>query len=194
MIRAAIWIVALCGLAALALPQAVGVGDFVCALQLNSHPYSDLTTDPRSHFHFVLLSKRDGVDTYEDWNSWGYFTRSFTGTDSQSQHFEIARRPPLGWDRNFPSVTTLNNGQFLITDIYLCDGSWRVSPKMPISSGQKLTVVGRFKQERDEEKLRIFGNPWVGSIESVPVELTLSEGCVTSLNSSATTSGVVFRR
>ena len=184
--------IALCGLAVLALPQRVGAGDLICRLQLNTYPYSDLTTDPRSHLHFVLLSKRDRIDTYEDWNSWGYFTRSFTATDSQARHFEITRRPPLGWDRNFPSVTTLNNGQFLITDIYLCDGSWRVSPRMAISSGQKLTVVGRFKQERDDGFQ--LGNPWIGSIESAPVELTLGEGCITRLNSSAATTGVVFRR
>jgi hypothetical protein len=166
----------------------------MCALQLNSHPYSVLTADLRSHLHFVLLSKGAGIDVYEDWNSWGYFTRSFNATDSQSRHFEITRRPPLGWDRNFPSVTTLNNGQFLIADIYLCDGSWRVSPRMVIPSGQKLTVIGRFAQERERDDGFQFGHPWIGNIESAPVELTLSEGCVTSLNSSAATTGVVFRR
>jgi hypothetical protein len=194
MTRVFVRMILLCALAALAVPQGVGAGNLVCTLQLDSYPYSDLTTDPRSHLHFVLLSKREGIDVYEDWNSWGYFTRSFTATVSQSRHFEITRRPPLGWDRNFPSVTTLDNGQFLTTDIYLCDGSWRVSPRMAISSGQKITVVGHFKQERDDEKFQIFGNPWIGSIESAPVELTLSKGCITSLNSKAVTTGLVFRR
>lgn len=184
MTRVAVRIIAFCGLALLALPQAVGAGgDLICTLQLNSYPHSDLTTDARSHFHFVLLSKRDGVEAYEDWNSWGYFTRSFTTTDSQSRHFEITRRPEFEFVTDSPSWTTLNSGQFLITDIYLCDGSWHVSPSMAISSGRKLTVVGRFKQERDHAKLPIFGNPWIGSIESAPVELTLGETCVTSLNS-----------
>jgi hypothetical protein len=81
------------------------------------------------------------------------------------------------------SVSTLNNGQFLVTDIYLCDGTWRVSPRMTISSGQKLTVVGRFKQEATDSDSRLFGNPWIGRIESAPVELTLGQRCITSLNS-----------
>jgi hypothetical protein len=187
-----VWIIALCGLAVLAAPQGVGGGDLVCTLQLNSYPYSDMTADLRSHLHFVLLSKHVGIDIYEDWNSWGFFTRTFSVTDSQSRHFEIARRPPRGWDRNFPSVTTLDAGQFLVTDIYLCDGSWRVSPRMAIPSGQKLTVIGRFKQERDDGFQ--LGNPWIGNIESTPVELTLSQACIGSLNSSAVTTGVVFRR
>jgi hypothetical protein len=195
MTRVAGLMIALCGLAVIALPQGVGAEDPICTLQLNSAPYRQLTTDPRSHLHFVLLSKRDGSNIFEDWNSWGYFTRSFTATDSQSRHFEITRRPAVEWTRNFPSVTHLNNGQFLITDIYLCGGSWRVSPKMPISSRQKLTVVGLFKQQRDEgdDRLLIFGNPWIGSIESSPVELTLSRDCITSLNSGAATTGVVSR-
>ena len=195
MARVFVWLMPLCGLAVLALPQSVGAGDLTCTLQLNSYPYSDLTTDARSHLHFVLLSKRDGIDIYEDWNEWGYFTRSFTAMDSQSRHFEITRRPALGWDRNFPSMTTLNNGQSLITDIYLCDGSWRVSPRMAISSGRKLIIVGRLKQERDEgDELFQLRNPWIGSVESSPVELTLSKGCITRLDSSAATTGVVFRR
>ena len=144
---------------------------------------TDMTTDARSHLHFVLLSKRDGIEAYEDWNSWGYFTTSFTATDSQSRHFEITRRPAVEFVTDSPSSTTLNSGQFLITDIYLCDGSWRVSPRMAISSGRKLTVVGRFKQERDHGELPTFGNPWIGSIESAPVELTLGEHCITNLNS-----------
>ena len=163
MIRVSVWMILAVWVVVLALPQGVGAGDLICTLKLNSYPHSDLTTDPRSHLHFVLLSKRDGIDAYEDCNSWGYFTRSFTATDPQSRHFEITRRPPRGWDRNFPLATTLNNGQFLIADIYLCDGSWRVSPRMAISSGQKLTVVDRFKQERDDGFQ--LGNPWIGSIE-----------------------------
>jgi hypothetical protein len=195
MARVFVWTIALCGLAVLAQPQGLRAGDLICTLQSNSYPYSDLTTGRRSHLHFILLSNRDGINIYEDWNSWGYFTRSFIATDSQSRHFEITRRPPLGWLRNFPSVTTLNNGQFLITDIYLCDGSWRVSPRMSIASGQELKVVGRLKQEREEgEEFQIFGTPWIGSVESSPVELTLSKGCIMSLDSSADTTGVMFRR
>lgn len=142
-----------------------------------------MTTDARSHLHFVLLSKRDGIKKYEDWNSWGYFTRSFTATDSQSRHFETTKRPAVECVTDSPSWTTLNNGQVLITDIYLCDGGWSVSPRMAISSGRKLTVVGHFKQERDHGELPTFGDPWIGSIDSAPVELTLGERCIANLNS-----------
>jgi hypothetical protein len=196
MIRVFVWTIALCGLSVLTEAQGLRAGDLICTLQSNSYPYSDLTTDRRSHLHFTLLSNRDGINAYEDWNSWGYFTRSFTATDSQSRYLEITRRPALGWDRNFPSVTTLNKGQFLITDIYLCDGSWRVSPRMALSSGQKLMIAGRFKQEREEgdEQFQIFGKPWIGSIESSPVEVALSKGCIASLDSNTATTGIIFRR
>lgn len=180
--RVALGMIALCAMPATAVPQGTGAGSLVCILQANSYPYSEMTANPRSHIHFVLLSQRAGIDIYEDWNSWGYFTRTFTVTDSQSRHFEITRTPPLGWDRDFPSFTTLNSGQALVTDIYLCDGSWRVSPRLLVASGQKLTLIGRFKQERDEGFQ--FGKPWIGNIHSAPTEIAFSKGCITSMNSS----------
>ena len=178
--RVALWMIVLYGLAVVALPEGAGNAELTCILQLNGVGPS-VTTDPRTHLHLVLLSNRDGIDIYEDWNSWGYFARSFTASDSHSRRYEITRVPPDGWDRNFPSVVTLNRGQFLITDIYLCDGTWRVSPRMSVPSGQELRVIGRFKQARDRLALAL-GNPWVGNIKSAPIELSLSESCIARLN------------
>lgn len=171
----------LCSLAAVGLPENAGNGELTCILQLNGLGPS-VTTDPRTHLHFVLLSNRDGIDVFEDWNSWGYFTKSFAASDSQSRNYEITRVPPDGWTRNFPSVVTLNRGQFLITDIYLCDGTWRVSPKMSVPSGQELRVIARFKEARDPGLALALGNPWVGNIESAPIELSLSKSCIAHLN------------
>jgi hypothetical protein len=47
-------------------------------------------------------------------------------------------------------------GQFLITDIYLCDGTWRVSPKLPTGKPTKLSITelgfGRVKSQLNQWK------------------------------------------
>jgi hypothetical protein len=116
---------------------------------------------------------------YEDWNSWGYYARSFKVTDRNSKTYEISRRESE-WDRNFPSTATLNKGDFLITDVYLCDGIWRVSPKLPTGQTLTLRLTGRFTMQADKKET--IRDLWTGQIESAPIEAYLDKRCVDVLN------------
>ena len=154
-----------------------------CELQLN---HEVLTTHPGNHLHFLLLSEQDGLKVYEDWNMWGYFARTFDLTVSGTKHYQVTRRDRV-WDKNFPKTVTLNRGAVLVTDIYLCDGTWRISPKLPVQE-VSVRMVGRYTLR---PRTGISADPswyppedvWVGTISSAPVELELSKGCVLRLNS-----------
>lgn len=138
----------------------------------------------RSHLHFLLFSNRAGLKVYQDWNSWGYYARSFIAKDEDSKRYEITRRESE-WDRNFPSTDTLNKGGFLITDVYLCDGTWRASPKLPKRQTVNLQLVGRFTMKAEKNGLPTdasTANVWTGQIESAPVEVYLDRHCVDALN------------
>ncbi len=151
-----------------------------CELRLNNEV---LTTHPRSHLHFLLFSDRDGMKVYDEWNSWGYFARMFDLAVSGSNNYQVTRRE-RAWDSNFPKSVTINRGDVLITDIYLCDGTWRVSPKLPVKevSGR---MVGHYTLKPRTGPGASFypiEDVWVGTISSAPVELYLSKECILRLN------------
>jgi hypothetical protein len=154
-----------------------------CELQLNSEV---LTTHPQSHLHFLLFSEQDGLKVYEDWNMWGYFARTFDLTVSENRNYQVTRRE-RGWDKNYPKAVTINRGRVLVTDIYLCDGTWRVSPKLPVQE-VSVRMAGRYTLR---PRTGVSAAPsfypledvWVGTINSAPVELYLSNECVLQLNS-----------
>ncbi len=99
--------------------------------------------------------------------------------DEHSKTYEITRRE-RDWDKNFPSTDTLNKGDFLITDVYLCDGTWRVSPKLPTGKNLTLQLAGRFTMQAD--KTEPISDLWTGEVESAPVEAYVDKGCVDVLN------------
>ena len=105
----------------------------------------------RHHLHFVLFSNQTGLKVYEDWNSWGCFAPSFKAHDGNCRTYDITRRE-RDWDKNFPSTAILKKGDFLITDVYLCDGTWRVSPLLPTGETLTLQVLGRFGMKADKRR------------------------------------------
>jgi hypothetical protein len=172
-------------LAVIAAAQTSGhLPDLRCELRASDHAGMWFSPDQRSHLHFLLFSNRAGVEVYEDWNSWGYFARSFIAKDEHSRIYEITRRES-GWDKNYPSTDTLNTGDVLITDIFLCDGTRRVSPKLPKGPTVNLQLLGRFTMKEEKNGLPTdawTANVWTGQIESAPVELHLDRHCVDALN------------
>ena len=150
-----------------------------CELRASDHGGMWFSTDRPSHIHFLLFSNVDGLKVYQDWNSWGYYSRSFVATDSRSKSFEITRREGE-WTKNFPSADTLNRREFLITDIYLCDGTWRVSPRLPAGRRLMLQIRGRFKNEVSKDEINT--SVWTGEIGSQPVEAFFEKECVQRLN------------
>lgn len=144
-----------------------------------------LGTSSWSHFHFLLLSDKDDLQVFKDTNMWGYFARSFT-LRAESKQYEITRRE-RGWDKNYPEPVTINRGDVLVTNISLCDGSWRVSPALPAKS-QYVQIAGRYSlhRENDPPKDSVMmpnDNLWHGAITSAPLELELTKGCILRLNS-----------
>lgn len=98
--------------------------------------------------------------------------------------YEITRWTS-GWTRNYPSTDTLNKGDLLITDIYLCDGTWRVSPKLPKRKTVSLQLVGRFTMTAEKNGLLTDAwstNVWTGQIHSAAVEVHLDQRCIDVLN------------
>jgi hypothetical protein len=150
-----------------------------CELRPSKNGVVWFSPDRRSHLHFLLLSNRTGLKVYQDWNSWGYFARSFKVKDEHSKTYEITRRDK-DWTKNFPSTDTLDKGDFVITDVDLCDETWRVSPKLPIGQDLKLRLVGRFIMQADKKEP--IKDLWTGQIESAPVEAYVDKRCVDVLN------------
>lgn len=159
------------------------LGVLRCELQFAEG--DSLNTSSWSHFHFLLLSDKDGLQVFKDTNMWGYFARSFT-LELESKKYEITRRERV-WDKNWPAPITINRGEVLVTDVFLCDGSWRVSPKLPMNS-QYVRIAGRYalRPEDDPHKESLMApieDLWHGRITSAPIELDLTEGCILRLNS-----------
>jgi hypothetical protein len=117
---------------------------------------------------------------------WGYFSRTFDLTVSGTKNYQVTRRE-RGWDKNNPKAVTIHRGGVLVTDIYLCDGTWRVSPKLPVQE-VSVRMAGRYTLR---PRTGVSADPsfypredvWVGTINSAPVELYLSKECVLQLNS-----------
>jgi hypothetical protein len=153
-----------------------------CELRMNQEV---LTTHPQSHLHFLLFSERDGLKVYDERNSWGYFARTFDLTVSASKNYQLTRRDQV-WTRNFPKSVTIDRGGVLVTDIYLCDGTWRVSPKMPVQE-VSVRMVGHYTLKPRtgpgaDASFYPLEDVWVGTTSSAPVELYLSKECVHRLN------------
>jgi TonB family protein len=155
-----------------------------CELQRDNA--DTLSTKPWSHLHFILSSARDGLRIYADWNSWGKFARSFTLTDTRSNKYQVTARHPSFWDKNFPGSVKIDHGEVLVTDVYLCDGTWQVSPKLPLEEIY-WTVTGHYTLQQETAALYVrefqTDEVWHGTIDSAPLELVLTKDCVLVLNS-----------
>jgi hypothetical protein len=155
-----------------------------CELQLSRG--DTLTTDSQSHFHFLLFSERNGLKVYDEWNMWGYFARTFDLTVAGTKNYQVTRRDRI-WDKYFPKSVTIDRGEVLATDIYLCDGSWSVSPKLPVQT-VSVNMIGRYTLRprtgpAASSSFFPLEDIWIGTINSPPVELNLSKGCVLRLDS-----------
>jgi len=132
------------------------------------------------HLHFLLFWQTSGVNVYEDWNSWGYGARWFVARDAKGRTYELERRGTV-FTKNYPSTVALNAGDFLITDVFLCDGSWLVTPKLPSDQRVTLSLTARFtiRPREDPVEHRV----WTGELQSdVPIDVYLGEDCVRALN------------
>jgi hypothetical protein len=154
-------------------------GTLRCELRGNDNGFMYFSAHSPNHLHFILFSDADDLKVFQEWNSWGYYARTFLATDAASKTYEFSRREGA-WDKNAPTTHTLKRGEFIITDIYLCEGTWQASPKLPAGQPAKLQVVGRFKNQADKDAMS--AGVWTGKIESKPTEIFLEKECVERLN------------
>lgn len=152
-------------------------------VELSAGSYDDdsrplLTPNSGAHLHFILFSNRDGLKVYERWNLWGYFLRSFSAEDANGKKFEITVRGGEHWTRNFPSTHTIDKGDVLVTNEYIC--GMRVSPMLPESpKGIVLRLTGRFAiQDTPANRAAV----WTGNVETPSIEVMLDKACVAALN------------
>jgi len=139
-----------------------------------------LSPNSRYHLHFLMFWQTSGVKVYEDWNSWGYGTRSLIGGDVKGRTYELWPRRRV-FTRNYPSTVALSAGDFLITDVYPCDGSWFASPKLPPGQTATLSLTGRFRIASSADAVK--HGVWTGEIQTPkPVDVYLDEDCVRALN------------
>jgi hypothetical protein len=133
------------------------------------------------NLHFILSSSQEGLKVFQEWNSWGFYARSFLAVDEKdkAKRYRLAHRI-RPWDKNFAATHLLNAGQFLITDIHLCDGSWAVEPKLPEDVPARLILTGIFEIKTDAESKA--QDVWTGRIESVPKSAFIDRFCVKRLN------------
>jgi len=106
-----------------------------------------------------------------------FFTASHLGNDSK---IYTIKRCDGCWTYNFPSTRTLNKGEFLITDVNFCDGTWSVTPKLPKDSLVHLLVTPHFEIKADDDAKKAAA--WTGHIEGVPKPIAICKGGVVQLN------------
>lgn len=137
----------------------------------------------RNDLLFILFSKRDRTKVFQEWCSWGYFTRSFSARQEggKAADYVIKRKPDKVWSKNFPATHTLPRGEFLVTSADLCDGSWIAEPALPLED-MELTLTGHFEIEPDKETKE--QKVWTGKLTTKPITIVLGRGCAAVLNAS----------
>jgi hypothetical protein len=123
---------------------------------------------------FTVTSGRAGLIIFKDWNSWGYFERSFTAfvDGDRSKTFTIQKRP-RGWRGNFPATLTLERGASLETVIDVCDGTWFADPATRGNPDSPVTLVPSFRIEPTPESTHV----WTGHVTGAPIDVYLSRHC-----------------
>jgi len=137
--------------------------------------------------HFILYSNTDNLKIYQEGSSWGYHTRSFTLADKYQKDIKYKiYRCSRAWLGNVPAVQNLNKGEFLITSINVCDGTWTVEPPFKLSNLDKnFYVSGHFEipvnSSLSEAKTH---GVWTGKIDTNTVEVAIDSHCMDILNKS----------
>ena len=154
-------------------------------LRANENGMILLDTNPKlanRRMHFILHSTKNGTQVYRADNSWGDSTRAF---DLVQEHeygmvYRLQRRSQE-YAKNAPMVREINKGEFLITEINFCDGTWRIDPLFQPERSRRLFITGHF--EIKPGGVSAWGGPvWTGKISSNTLEVYLELDCRALLN------------
>jgi len=166
-------------------------GDVICAQRPEESKSLRLVIGDKSRNEFLfgeyrfnrmpltLIAERDGVILYES-SLIASNALSFAAVDrnQRSKSYRIQRSPPDF--AKFPNQHyRLNDGDFLIRDINLCDGYWRIVEKLPTNTVAQLQVTAHFDTENADP---MVPSSWTGSARSNEVSVNLELPCIQSLN------------
>ncbi len=130
-----------------------------------------------NNFHFILRTEGKNLRVFYEWNSWGWYARSFSAVDryDPKKTYKILRRSGT-WDKNAPAFHEIKPGDMLVTDINLIDGTWKIEPPLEKEAAHRLMVTGHFsvKESTDSKKLKV----WTGELSSEAEEIVLQKECV----------------
>ncbi len=140
----------------------------------------DLST-PQQHFHVVIHNKSEKpVKLWQEWCSWGWHNLTFEIIDADGTT-TIAKKKARGWDKNFPSHTTIDANGDAVIDVFFDPELWDLSPKLRPSDAhapQVLTMravyvnaAGTSDGSTSDQSDR--WDMWVGTITSDKLPYTL---------------------
>jgi hypothetical protein len=93
--------------------------------------------------------------------------------------FVFKRSQQKIWTKNYPATHQIKKGEFLITNIDLCDGTWTVEPDIP-EKDLELRLTGYLEIKPDEETRK--QKVWTGKLSTRPIEIIMGKTCAARLN------------
>jgi hypothetical protein len=135
----------------------------------------------RNGIHFLLTARNGPVRVFQEWCSWGYFTRSFAAwaLDAVDKKYVFNRSNRMAWTKNYPATHKLKKSEFLITNVDLCDGTWTVEPDLP-EKDLELSVIGylEIKPDKETRKQKVF----TGKLTTKPIKIVMGKSCAAIIN------------
>jgi hypothetical protein len=168
-------------LGCLCIPLAGQAGELRAELRGNDSKQPIFRDNYRNEIHFLLTAKKGPVRVFQEWCSWGYFTRSFTAWNLEAvdKKYVFKRSNRKAWTKNYPATHKIKKGDFLVTNVDLCDGTWTVEPDLPVKD-LELSVIGHFEIKPDEEtrKQKVF----TGKLKTKPIKIIMGKACAAIIN------------
>ncbi len=158
-------------------------GLLIAQIKGDNYGLVELNKNTPHKLHFVLKAYKNDVIVYEDWNSWGFFARTFTAVDKNNQKikYEIFRNCNV-WTHNFPSTVKIKSGQDFVTDIDFFDGTWSFVPRPSSEKDRVLILQGYFDLEESNGRrvndidFKIWGRSWFGHLVTNKIEIKIPKG------------------
>jgi hypothetical protein len=147
----------------------------------------DLRERRPNQLEFILKAHKYPVAVYEEWNSWGFYARTFFAHDVNNPKLKYKiERTSNGWDSNYPSTQIIYIGEPLVTKINFCDGSWYIDPLLSQGKDHRLILQGQYRvfdtDHFGNDIKNMNGPPWQGNLETNKIEITIPRDLVKCLN------------
>jgi hypothetical protein len=168
-------------LGCLCIPLVGQAGELQAELPGNDNKRPNFRDNYRNEIHFVLSAGKDPVRVFQEWCSWGYFTRWFSAQvqGGPATKYVFKRSNRKAWTKNYPATHEIKPGKFLITNVDLCDGTWTVEPDLP-EKDLELRLTGYLEIKPDEETRK--QKVWTGKLTVKPILIIMGKSCAAIIN------------